>query len=232
MKKKILTLILLIFMVGGCSVEVNLDISDNKIKESNDITVLENAIYTKEILRTSFRDYIPIYASDLIVDTVPDQPFSDVLYYNKNTTDLGNGYRFNYSYDFDIDKYGDARTIKDGFRDYSYSYRNDIISLSTDNEGLIYFNDFPLLEEVTVNIKTDYLVEENNADSVNGNTYTWVFNKDSKKSIDIVIDTSKSGDRVLGIVNVSTVITIGVVIGIVLIILVLLLIRNRKNNKI
>ena len=232
MKKKILTLILLIFMVSGCSVEVNLDISDNKIKESNDITVLENAIYTKEILRTSFRDYIPIYASDLIVDTVPDQPFSDVLYYNKNTTDLGNGYRFNYSYDFDIDKYGDARTIKDGFRDYSYSYRNDIISLSTDNEGLIYFNDYPLLEEVTVNIKTDYLVEENNADSVNGNTYTWVFNKDSKKSIDIVIDTSKSGDRVLGIINVSTVITIGVVIGIVLVILVILLIRNKKNNKI
>lgn len=232
MKKKILTLILLIFMISGCSVEVNIDISDNKIKESNDITIYQNAIYTKEILRTSFRDYIPIYASNLIVDTVPDQPFSDVLYYNKNTTDLGNGYRFNYSYDFDIDKYGDARTIKDGFRDYSYSYRNDIISLSTDSEGLIYFNDYPLLEEVTVNIETDYFVEENNADSVNGNTYTWVFNKDSKKSIDIVIDTSKSGDRVLGIVNVSTLVTIGVVIGIILIILVLLLIRNRKNNKI
>ena len=97
---------------------------------------------------------------------------------------------------------------------------------------MIYFDEYPLLEEVTVNIKTDYLVEENNADSVDGNTYTWVFNKDSKKSIDIVIDTSKSGDRVLGIVNVSTVITIGVVIGIVLVILVLLLIRNKKNNKI
>ena len=232
MKKKILILILLIFMISGCSVEVNVDISDNKIKESNDITIYQNAIYTKDILRTSFRNYIPIYASDLIVDTVPDQPFSDVLYYNKNTTDLGNGYRFNYSYDFDIDKYGDARTIKDGFRDYSYSYRNDIISLSTDSEGLIYFNDYPLLEEVTINIKTDYLVEENNADKVNGNTYTWVFNKESKKSIKIVVDTSKSGARVLGIVDTSTVITLGVVILIILIILVLLLIRNRKNNKI
>ena len=232
MKKKILILILLIFMISGCSVEVNVDISDNKIKESNDITIYQNAIYTKDILRTSFRNYIPIYASDLIVDTVPDQPFSDVLYYNKNTTDLGNGYRFNYSYDFDIDKYGDARTIKDGFRDYSYSYRNDIISLSTDNEGLIYFDEYPLLEEVTINIKTDYLVEENNADKVNGNTYTWVFNKESKKSIKIVVDTSKSGARVLGIVDTSTVITLGVVILIILIILVLLLIRNRKNNKI
>lgn len=232
MKKKILILILLIFMISGCSVEVNVDISDNKIKESNDITIYQNAIYTKDILRTSFRNYIPIYASDLIVDTVPDQPFSDVLYYNKNTTDLGNGYRFNYSYDFDIDKYGDARTIKDGFRDYSYSYRNDIISLLTDNEGLIYFDEYPLLEEVTINIKTDYLVEENNADKVNGNTYTWVFNKESKKSIKIVVDTSKSGARVLGIVDTSTVITLGVVILIILIILVLLLIRNRKNNKI
>ncbi len=232
MKKKILILILLIFMISGCSVEVNVDISDNKIKESNDITIYQNAIYTKDILRTSFRNYIPIYASDLIVDTVPDQPFSDVLYYNKNTTDLGNGYRFNYSYDFDIDKYGSARTIKEGFRDYSYSYRNDIISLSTDNEGLIYFDEYPLLEEVTINIKTDYLVEENNADKVNGNTYTWVFNKESKKSIKIVVDTSKSGARVLGIVDTSTVITLGVVILIILIILVLLLIRNRKNNKI
>ncbi|HIR59224.1 MAG TPA: hypothetical protein IAB38_04160 [Candidatus Onthousia excrementipullorum] len=232
MKKKSLMLILLIFMISGCSVEVNVDISDNKIKESNDITVLENALYTKEILRTSFRDYIPIYASDLIVDTIPDQPFSDILYYNKKTTDLENGYKFNYSYDFDVDKYGDARTIKDGFRDYSYTYRNDVISLSTDDEGLIYFDEYPLLEEVTVNIKTDYLVEENNADKVNGNTYTWVFNKDSKKSIKIVVDTSESGNRVLGIINVSTVITIGIVIGIVLVILILLLIRNRKNNKI
>ena len=232
MKKKILVLILLIFMISGCSVEVNVSISDMKIKESNDITVFENAIYTKEILRTSFRDYIPIYAEDLIVDTIPDQPFSGTLYYNKNTTDLENGYRFNYSYDFDIDKYGDARTIKEGFRDYSYTYRNDIISLSTDDEGLIYFDEYPLLEEVTINIKTDYLVEENNADKVNDNTYTWVFSKDSRKSIKLVVDTSKSGDRVLGILNVSTVFTIGIVIGIVLVILILLVIRNRKNNKI
>ncbi len=232
MKKKIFILTLIILMMCGCSVDVNIDISNNKIKESNDITVLENALYTKEILRTSFRDYIPIYASDLIVDTVPDKPFSDVLYYNKNTTDLGNGYIFNYSYDFDIDRYGNARTIKEGFRDYSYTYRNDIISLSTDNKGLIYFDEYKELDEVVINIKTNYLVLENNADRVNGNTYTWIFNIDSKKSINIVIDTSESGDKVLGIINVNTIITVGIIGGIVLIILCLLLLKNKKNNKI
>ncbi len=232
MKKKIFILTLIILMMCGCSVDVNIDISNNKIKESNDITVLENALYTKEILRTSFRDYIPIYASDLIVDTVPDKPFSDVLYYNKNTTDLGNGYIFNYSYNFDIDRYGNARTIKEGFRDYSYTYRNDIISLSTDNKGLIYFDEYKELDEVVINIKTNYLVLENNADRVNGNTYTWIFNIDSKKSINIVIDTSESGDKVLGIINVNTIITVGIIGGIVLIILCLLLLKNKKNNKI
>ena len=232
MKKKIFILTLIILMMCGCSVDVNIDISNNKIKESNDITVLENALYTKEILRTSFRDYIPIYASDLIVDTVPDKPFSDVLYYNKNTTDFGNGYIFNYSYDFDIDRYGDARTIKEGFRDYSYTYKNDIISLSTDNKGLIYFDEYKELDEVVINIKTNYLVLENNADRVNGNTYTWIFNIDSKKSINIVIDTSESGDKVLGIINVNTIITVGIIGGIVLIILCLLLLKNKKNNKI
>lgn len=232
MKIKILILSCLLFMACGCSAEVNLDISDNKIKESTDITVYQNAIYTKDILRTSFRDYIPIYAADLIVDTMPDQPFSDTLYYKKNTTDLGNGYNFNYYYDFDLDKYGDARTIKDGFRDYNYSYRNRVVSISTDDRGLIYFDEYPELDEVVVNIKTDYLVEDNNADSVDGNTYTWVFNKNSKKSINIIIDTSESGDKVLGIVNVSTVITIGIIGGVVLIILFLLLFKNRKNNKI
>ena len=232
MKIKILILVCLLFMVCGCSAEVNLDITDNKIKESTDITVYQNAIYTKDILRTSFRDYIPIYASDLIVDTIPDQPFSGILYYNKNTTDLGNGYIFNYSYDFDIDKYGDTRTFKEGFRDYNYSFRNSVISISTDDRGLIYFDEYPELEEVVVNIKTNYLVEDNNADSVNGNTYIWVFNKDSKKSINIVIDTSESGEKILGIVNVSTVITIGIIGGVVLIILCLLLLKNKKNNKI
>ena len=234
MKKKILILILilLIFMISGCSVEVNVDISDNKIKESNDITIYQNAIYTKDILRTSFRNYIPIYASDLIVDTVPDQPFSDVLYYNKNTTDLGNGYLFNYKYTFDIDEYEEARTVKDGFRSYNISYdrSNNKLTLSTDNEGIIYFNDYPSLDEVIINIKTDYLVEDNNADRKDGNTYTWVFTKDSNKSINMVINMENNSNNVLGIDNGVIIIIVSLVI-IAFIVFIFLMIKNNKNNK-
>ena len=233
MKVKCLLLVVLTLMICGCTAEVNLDISDDKIKESVNITFYQNALYPKEYIKTSFRNYIPIYASDVIVDTEPDEPHSDIKYYEKTETDLGNGYLFNYKYDFDIDDYREARTVKDGFKSYSISVNrsNDTIRLSTDSEGIVYFDDYPLLEEVTINIRTDYLVEENNADSVNDNTYTWVFNRDSKKSINMLINVDhnlvqSAIDRTN---NTIIVISIVVVVGIILL---LLLVKYKKNNRI
>ena len=229
MKFKYFGLILIIFMMCGCTAEVNLEISDSKIKESVDITFYQDAIYTKDIIKASFRNYILIYARDVIVDAEEDRPFPNTKYYEKTETDLGNGYRFNYSYDFNINEYEEARTIKDGFRSYNVSVDQDNgnISISTDNNGLLYFDDYPLLEEVRINIRTNYLVEENNADSVNGNTYTWIFDKDTKKSINMLINTSTNNNSAnIGIENV-----IFPIICIVLFVFVVLLILFQKNNK-
>ena len=230
MKSKCLILVFLIFMMCGCTAEVNLDISDNKIKESVDITFYQNVLYPKDIIKTSFRNYIPIYAKNLIVDTMPDEPLDGIEYYAKKETDLGNGYKFNYSYNFNINEYKEARTVKNAFKSYNVSYNEDdnTISLSTDNEELLYFKDYPELEEVKINIKTDYLVTENNADDVKDNTYTWVFKKDDVKSINMLIDTS---DVVKKVDNTNMIIIASILIVIGFIFLLLLL-KNRKNNKI
>ena len=236
MKIKYFVLMLIVFMMCGCTAEVNLEINDNKMKESVDITFYQNAIYTKDIIRTSFRNYIPIYATDVIVDAEEDRAFPDIKYYEKTETDLGNGYLFNYKYDFDIDEYREARTVKDGFKSYNVSYDNtsNTLTLSTNSGRILYFDDYPLLEEVTVNIKTDYLVEEDNADKVNGNTYTWIFNKDSKKSINMLIDTSVNNDDnnsvFIGIGN--NIFPIICIVAVVLVVLLLMFLKNNKNNKI
>ena len=228
MKIKILILVFIMFMMCGCSASVDIEIKDKKVFESVDITAYQNVIYTKEILNTSFRNYIPVYARDLIVDTLPDTPREGIKYYEKTTTDLGNGYKFNYKYTFDIDEYSEARTIKDGFRYYDFSYNdvNNTISISTDDNGLLYFNDYDQLDEVRINIKTNYFVESNNADEVNGNTYTWVFNKDSKKSIKMTIDTDSS--EVVSSNNIVLILSVAIVGAI----LVFLALKSRDNNKI
>ena len=229
MKSKCLILVFLIFMMCGCTTEVNLDISDNKIKESVDITFYQNVLYPKDIIKTSFRNYIPVYAKNLIVDTMPDEPLEGIDYYTKKETDLGNGYKFNYSYDFNINEYKEARTVKDGFRSYNISFNQDDHTISLFAEGtLLYFNEYPELEEVKINIKTDCLVKENNADDVKDNTYTWVFKKDDVKSINMLIDTS---DVVKNVDNTNIIIIASILIVIGFIFLLLLL-KNKRNNKI
>ena len=228
MKIKILILVFIIFMMCGCSASVDIEIKDKKVFESVDITAYQNVIYTKEILNSSFRNYIPVYARDLIVDTLPDTPREGIKYYEKTTTDLGNGYKFNYKYTFGLDEYSEARTIKDGFRYYDFSYNdtNNTITISTDDNGLLYFNDYDQLDEVRINIKTNYFVESNNADKVNGNTYTWTFNKDSKKSIEMIIDTDSNG--VISSNNLVLILSVAIVGAI----LVFLALKSRDNNKI
>lgn len=229
MKSKCLILVFLIFMMCGCTAEVNLDISDNKIRESVDITFYQNVLYPKDIIKTSFRNYIPVYAKNLIVDTMPDEPLEGIDYYTKKETDLGNGYKFNYSYDFNINEYKEARTVKDGFRSYNITFNQDDHTISLFAEGtLLYFNEYPELEEVKINIKTDYLVKENNADNVKDNTYTWVFKKDDVKSINMLIDTS---DVVKNVDNTNIIIIASILIVIGFIFLLLLL-KNKRNNKI
>lgn len=229
MKSKCLILVFLIFMMCGCTAEVNLDISDNKIKESVDITFYQNVLYPKDIIKTSFRNYIPVYAKNLIVDTMPDEPLEGIDYYTKKETDLGNGYKFNYSYDFNINEYKEARTVKDGFRSYNITFNQDDHTISLFAEGtLLYFNEYPELEEVKINIKTDYLVKENNADNVKDNTYTWVFKKDDVKSINMLIDTS---DVVKNVDN-TNIIIIAYILIVIGFIFLLLLLKNKRNNKI
>lgn len=229
MKSKCLILVFLIFMMCGCTAEVNLDISDNKIRESVDITFYQNVLYPKDIIKTSFRNYIPVYAKNLIVDTMPDEPLEGIDYYTKKETDLGNGYKFNYSYDFNINEYKEARTVKDGFRSYNISFNQDDHTISLFAEGtLLYFNEYPELEEVKINIKTDYLVKENNADNVKDNTYTWVFKKDDVKSINMLIDTS---DVVKNVDNTNIIIIASILI-VTGFIFLLLLLKNKRNNKI
>ena len=232
MKFKYFILILSLFLISGCSAEVNLTIDKNSIDEDVNITFYEEGDYTKELINSSFRNYIPIYLEEPIVDTEEDLPFPNVTYYQKKTKDLGNGYLFNYKYNFDIDKYKEARTIKGAFKRYDITTTNNILNISTDSGEIIYFNDYPLLDKITVNIKTDYLVLEHNADRVNNNIYTFEFTKDSRKSINMKVNLNKNTkEQILG-VNYSDLYILGIIIIIIILISLYLIIKNRNNNKI
>ena len=193
MKKRILLLLTLILLLCGCSAEVNLEVTPSNIDESISIVTNANGIYTKDMIKEGFREYMPIYYNVEIPDTEPDEAVSGVQYYEHEREELTNGYKNTYSNKFDFNKYKFARSVNESFR--SINVQNSSVQkqilISTDSGGMKLFNTFPELENVKVNIKTDYEVIKNNADSVNGNVYTWYFSKDTKKSVYLIISSEK-----------------------------------------
>lgn len=189
--KRIILLLILVVFITGCSAEVNINVSSNGIYEQVTITDNVSNGRTKEHILASYREYVPAFSKTLIADTEPDVKLEGVEYYTRALEETNTGYKVSYGYKFGFDNYKDSRSVDLGFKD-AIIQRDAVdkeILLTTDSDGLKYFNMYPSLSNVTINIvSTEFKVKDSNADYVNNNVYTWVLNGNTKKSVYIVFD--------------------------------------------
>lgn len=189
--KRIILLLILVVFITGCSAEVNINVSSNGIYEQVTITDNVSNGRPKEHILASYREYVPAFSKTLIADTEPDVKLEGVEYYTRALEETNTGYKVSYGYKFGFDNYKDSRSVDLGFKD-AIIQRDAVdkeILLTTDSDGLKYFNMYPALSNVTINIvSTEFKVKDSNADYVNNNVYTWVLNGNTKKSVYIVFD--------------------------------------------
>lgn len=186
--KKIIILIGFLVLITGCTADVNINVSSTGINEQITVTEYQSGTSTKQQIYSKYRKYLPAFADTAISDTEPDVKVNGVAYYNRNERDLGNGYAFTYYYKYSFDNYRDARSIKHGFQS-SILQRDSVekeILFTTDSAGLKFFKQYPALTSVKINVTSPYAVKESNADYVSNGVYTWVLNRNTKKSIYIV----------------------------------------------
>jgi hypothetical protein len=198
MKKKLLLLIALVFLLCGCTAEVNINVGYSNIEETISITTLADNNLTKETIKKSFRVYMPAFENDIVTDTDPDEKIPSVSYYSYISEELSNGYKNTYGYRYSFDEFKNSTSVKEAFR--SVTIQNDKVDgeimLSTDTGGLLLFNAYPKLDSVKVNIKSEYKVKETNADSHKDNVYTWTFTRgNDKKNIYILYDKGHKWDE-------------------------------------
>ena len=75
------------------------------------------------------------------------------------------------------DKFRDSRAINTCFPSLKvYKEKTELYKTDT---NFLCFNYYPPLTKLTINIVTSRKVINHNADSVNGNTYTWIYTRDS-----------------------------------------------------
>lgn len=187
-----------IIALTGCEATYTITIDKDTINEK--IEVLDNVSDTRTVtdVMDGYKKKYPVYdIEDIIDDDQLYNIFPNATYYNQTYSIDSNGYHLNYEYTYPIDKYVSANSVN-----YSYDYKDVIyqdnkLKLNTGcpNSYLRYWDIFTNL---TVNIVTDYVVTNNNADSVIGNRYIWYFNKENnyEKRINFEVDLTKTQSEI------------------------------------
>lgn len=200
--KKCIYLLFILFIVTGCeatyTIDIDRDFNENLIVTPNGSEEL-NKIFEKKYIYPAYYDEDNYEDNDydstdglnideLDPNEVDDDFFEDftgdnedpvieepVKRYNALITD-----KLYYYYTFK-DDYQDsfiANYATSDFTAINSSSANSYSSISASDFSFI-FNEYPELDKITINIRTSKNVVSNNADKVNGSTYTWVVTKNN-----------------------------------------------------
>ncbi len=257
MKKKLVLLLFAIFLLSGCSVEYNIDITDRKITLDGVLLETDESNWNKVIIQNDDEkidhNVDPNYCMDgscgiqdgamdtssltysQLVDLKTIDPDAKI----EGLTRIKDVGRLGISAKKTID-YKDKKSLKElpGVSTcYKYfsvleNKNKDGILLSTSNKNLC-FESYDILEEITVKLTTNHEVESHNADEVNGNDYIWKINRENYNNKNIQINllnkTQKKMDLSL-LIFVGSVIL--VIIGVGGVITLNMVIKSNRANTI
>ncbi|MDD6094082.1 MAG: hypothetical protein PUB90_05820 [bacterium] len=183
-KKKLILAMLIALCTTGCTVDYNLVIEDNKIKETTTFHQDSSDTDTKSYMYSQYLEEYPIYIDEEYLYYDPNKKVEGNTYYDKSITDDSNGYNATYKAEFKIKEYNRSRLFNDVFVNHSSGYDKKEGCYYIIADDIKTFRQDNTVTNINVSINlVGYKVIESNQDSVNNNTYTWYFDKDNQKSI-------------------------------------------------
>lgn len=222
--KKIMLLLLLLLFITGCSANYDIEIYNDQVKESMSFINTDSSTWDskvqydltyRELLSSSVNYPYPV-SINANIDENDMIKIDGVEYYN-NTLISDNyqlGQKLEYK-KFTLDNFNESSIIRECYQYFNIIEEENSIILSTSTENLC-FHKYPLLDNITINLKTNHKVVNSNASSVNGYHYTWNIPKEATDaSISITI---KKDEYIFNYENefVKKVVYIIVIVGIIL----------------
>lgn len=197
--KKIIFLILSLFLLTGCTVDYELIIT-NGVTESVYINNTD-IILNQEILNTIKDDYGNYYTIDYN---------GDIEYCDSEDCEDPHDAKYNYNsfsastiYN-DYSKYRESKAIKDFFGEIKINQNKKLVIIKatpkTQLQNILKDVNYikAPVNQLNINIVLPFKVTSSNADKVEGDTYTWIYNKDNTdKVLTISYDTNDSNNIVI-----------------------------------
>lgn len=208
-KKVILLLILVLFVTTGCTATYDVEIYNDEIRVDGKAVELDSTKWHDNILGTTYIEMI-----DWKTTGDEDSPVAEGIYKVDDNNSLGIGLKNKYKFD----DYSNSPGIKACYKYFNIIEENGNIILSTSVENTC-FDNYPNLDFITINLKTNHKVVSNNAHVVDGYHYTWNLSRENKDDAAISI-TIKKDDYIFNYENefvkkvIYSLVIIGIIIGV------------------
>lgn len=237
--KKILLIFFLMFLITGCTVDYELDITNEVVDEN--ITIIDYDESKWDLLQDlnghdplSYRDSINIYNKDDVNIYVTSD---NTKTYDKeliNEGALGIKLKTNYN----INEFNKHTYIGNCYKYFNVKNDGDVYTLSTSKVFMCFGGTHPLLDQVNVKIRVNNEVIDSNADSHGNNVYTWNITKENANNKQIILSYKRDktiGEKIRDLSLKDDKISIAIIIiffGVVVCIGIYIFIKNKKNNEI
>lgn len=182
--KKILILISAVFLLTGCDVTYNLEFKDDTFKENinitekvSDLDVEYNDTNFEDMFESTLNTPIALSKNYPVEGNVASK-IKGISYYKISDTSNYNKKSMNIKGKFSKTDFQDSQLANFACASFAVENKNGVIYLKTSTKMKI-FEQYSLLDNLTINIKTNQNVLSNNADVVKGNTYTWNINEEN-----------------------------------------------------
>lgn len=216
MLKKIVLLLPLLLLVTGCGSTYEIEFTqDDTIKDT--ISIFEDNDKVERFSKKDEEDFL----NKLLDFERGYEHYKRELYTTEDIT----GYK--YTYDFTYEEYDAMSQLRKCYEDLTLNVTDDKIELKTKGEFLCatYHNEMPYME---ITIKSDYKIEDSNANTQDSNKATWKITKNNYKKTPIEITFDKNSvieeeEKEFPIKN--------IIIIALFIIAVIYILKNRKKYK-
>lgn len=174
--KRIIVVLISLLLLTGCTIDYNLVIDKDSIKETITGTAYKEEYEVRE--EDSGLNLFYTYINDDINPLIS----GDGLY-TKDINEIDNG--INYKYDFIYkNNYDKSKIINSCFENSNVKETDTYYSIELSGEFYCLYSD-----KININVISNYVVLENNAKEVNGNKYSWVI--DDSGNVNIFLNISK-----------------------------------------
>ncbi len=228
------------FFLCGCEAVYNVDINEDFIKDeliinNYDVSSWDNEkIPYRKLIDNNYNNFN--LATDKNTPGYPEvyKKIDGYNYYNKELISETGNYGLKFNYEFNHDDYSKSYLLTFYNNLRINNVNNKLIINTGDGKGCYAFDNYPLLDKITINVRTDYIIDNNNADKVEDGIYTWFIDKDNYKNKSIYLEVDKNylkNGKNTTLTNRVINITLIVIGGIALLFGLITVIKVRKTNK-